>query len=64
MEDETINAEGLSIKMVPSDNLIEVKLTKKSWKEAYTLKARICIRIVNFLLPGFLKLTFINEETE
>ena len=55
-EEENKNQVGIK-KNEPSDTLIRISsYSKKNYKKDYTLKARICMRIVSILLPGFLKI--------
>ena len=42
-----------------------IEATEKSRKDLrrlYSLKYRVCMRIVAFILPGFLKITFEEDE--
>jgi len=41
----------------PFDSMIVIRYKKEDWKKDYTFKARLSMRIIAFILPGFLKIT-------
>lgn len=51
-----------SITNVKIKSLIELKCMKKDWRETYSLKTRINLRIFSFLFPSVLKIIIRQDE--
>jgi hypothetical protein len=52
------------IKREPVDAFITITLSKDEWKQGYAFRARVDMRIISFLFPGFLKIKTYDQKTE
>jgi len=55
-EEIKLKTKPLELEIKPRESLISIKYSKEDWKEQYTLRCRIGLRIFSWIFPAVLRI--------